>query len=68
MIGMTTPQAFIDDLRQLLRTRYPVHPLRKLLLTGGLTKEQMHGWAKNQFHEFSHIHRFFGIRYQKIDE
>ena len=43
-MGTATPQIFIDELRQLLRTRYPVHPLRKLLLTGGLTKEQMHGW------------------------
>jgi len=59
------PQVFIDELRQLLRTRYPVHPLRHLLLNGGLTKAQLQGWAKNQFYEFSHIHRFFGIRYQK---
>lgn len=64
-MGTVAPRAFVDELRQLLRTRYPVHPLRKLLLTGVLTKEQLSGWAKNQFHEFSHIHRFFGIRYQK---
>jgi len=25
-----------------------------------LTKEQLQGWARNQFHEFRNIHRFFG--------
>jgi len=30
-----------------------------------LTKEQLQWWARNQFHEFRNIHRFFGIRYQK---
>ena len=59
------PEALIDDLRHVLRGRYPVHPLRKLLLGGELTREQLQGWAKNQFHEFRNIHRFFGIRYQK---
>lgn len=65
MMETLAPQQFVDELRTLLRTRYPVHPLRRLLLAGDLTKEQLKGWAKNQFHEFSHIHRFFGIRYQK---
>ena len=59
------PEALIDDLRQVLRSRYPVHPLRRLLLEGRLGREQLQGWAKNQFHEFRNIHRFFGIRYQK---
>lgn len=60
-----SPQELISELQNNLRTRYPVHPLRKLLLTGRLTKEQLQGWARNQFHEFRNIHRFFGIRYQK---
>jgi pyrroloquinoline-quinone synthase len=55
----------ILNLRENLRNRHPIHPLRKLLLTGRLSKEQLQGWAKNQFHEFRNIHRFFGIRYQK---
>jgi len=59
------PEALIDDLRGVLRGRYPVHPLRTMLLGGELTREQLQGWAKNQFHEFRNIHRFFGIRYQK---
>lgn len=59
------PEALIDDLRSVLRGRYPVHPVRRLLLGGELTREQLQGWAKNQFHEFRNIHRFFGIRYQK---
>ena len=59
------PEALIDDLRQVLRGRYPAHPLRRLLLEGRLSREQLQGWAKNQFHEFRNIHRFFGIRYQK---
>ena len=53
------PEALIDDLRRVLRGRYPVHPLRRLLLAGELTREQLQGWAKNQFHEFRNIHRFF---------
>ena len=60
------PEALIDDLRRVLRSRYPVHPLRRLLLEGRLSREQLQGWARNQFHEFRNIHRFFGIRYQKI--
>lgn len=59
------PEALIDDLRRVLRSRYPVHPLRRLLLEGRLSREQLQGWARNQFHEFRNIHRFFGIRYQK---
>lgn len=59
------PEKLVLDLRENLRNRHPIHPLRKLLLTGQLTKEQLQGWAKNQFHEFRNIHRFFGIRYQK---
>ncbi|MFQ5541821.1 MAG: TenA family transcriptional regulator, partial [Candidatus Binatia bacterium] len=55
----------ILNLRKNLRNRHTIHPLRKLLLTGRLSKEQLQGWAKNQFHEFRNIHRFFGIRYQK---
>jgi len=58
-------EKLILDLQDHLRSRHPVHPLRKLLLSGRLTKEQLQGWAKNQFHEFRNIHRFFGVRYQK---
>ncbi len=64
-MNVLSPEALILDLQENLRNRYPVHPLRKLLLTGRLTKEQLQGWARNQFHEFRNIHRFFGIRYQK---
>jgi len=59
------PKELVLNLRETLRNRHPIHPLRKLLLTGKLSKEQIQGWAKNQFHEFHNIHRFFGIRYQK---
>jgi len=59
-------EELILDLKETLRKRYPrPHPVRQLLLTGRLTKEQLQGWAKNQFHEFRNIHRFFGVRYQK---
>jgi len=60
-----SPQQLISDLQNNLRSSHPVHPLRKLLLTGGLTKEQLQGWARNQFHEFRNIRRFFGIPYKK---
>ena len=64
-MNIMSPEALILDLQENLRNRHPVHPLRILLLAGGLTKEQLQGWAKNQFHEFRNIHRFFGVRYQK---
>jgi len=60
-----SPQQLIYDLQNNLRSKHPVHPLRKLLLTGWLSKEQLQGWAKNQSHEFRKIHQIFGIRYQK---
>jgi len=60
-----SPQRLISNLQNKLHSRHPVHPLRKFLLTSRLTKEQLQGWAKNQFHEFRNIHKFFGIRYQK---
>ena len=41
------------------------HPIRQLLLSGRLSQDQIQWWARNQFHEFRNIHRFFGIRYQK---
>lgn len=60
------PEELIADLQEVLRQRHPrLHPVRQLLLSGRLTKEQLQAWAKNQFHEFRNIHRFFGIRYQK---
>lgn len=66
MAKLLSPEDLILDLRENLRKRHPrPHPVRQLLLTGRLTKEQLQGWAKNQFHEFRNIHRFFGIRYQK---
>jgi len=65
-MALLSPEALIADLRQTLRTRYGrPHPVRQLLLTGRLTKEQLQWWAKNLFHEFRNIHRFFGVRYQK---
>src|SRR5215510_5496542 len=56
----------IDDLHNTLQQRHPKpHPIRQLLLGGQLSREQLCWWAKNQFHEFRNIHRFFGVRYQK---
>ncbi len=66
MARLLSPEELILDLRETMRKRYPrPHPVRQLLLTGRLTREQLHGWAKNLFHEFRNIHRFFGVRYQK---
>jgi pyrroloquinoline-quinone synthase len=66
MAGLLSPEALIADLEKVLRQRHPKpHPIRQLLLSGRLSKSQLQGWAKNQFHEFRNIHRFFGIRYQK---
>lgn len=66
MDRVLSPEELISDLRENLRKRHPrPHPVRQLLLTGRLTKEQLQGWAKNLFHEFRNIHRFFGFRYQK---
>ena len=66
MAGLLGPEELIDDLQHALQQRHPrPHPVRQLLLSGRLTKEQLQGWARNQFHEFRNIHRFFGVRYQK---
>lgn len=66
MAGLLSPEALIADLEEVLRQRHPrPHPIRQLLLSGRLSKSQLQAWAKNQFHEFRNIHRFFGIRYQK---
>jgi pyrroloquinoline-quinone synthase len=60
------PEELIADLQHTLQKRHAKpHPIRQLLLTGRLTKEHLQWWAKNQFHEFRNIHRFFGVRYQK---
>jgi pyrroloquinoline-quinone synthase len=65
-MSLLSPQELIVDLQQTIRKKYPrPHPVRQLLLTGRLSKGQLHWWIKNQFHEFRNIHRFFGIRYQK---
>src|SRR3990172_784020 len=65
-MALLAPEALIADLQETLRKRYGrPHPVRQLLLTGRLTKEQRQWWAKNLFHEFRNIHRFFGVRYQK---
>ena len=65
-MSLLSPEELILDLQETLWNRYPTpHPVRQLLLTGRLTKGQLQQWAKNQFHEFRHIHRFFGFRYQK---
>jgi len=66
MAGILGPEELIADLQQTLQQRHPrPHPIRQLLLSGRLTKEQLQWWARNQFHEFRNIHRFFGIRYHK---
>ncbi|HXG52316.1 MAG TPA: iron-containing redox enzyme family protein [candidate division Zixibacteria bacterium] len=66
MTALLQPDELIEDLQRALRERHPrVHPVRQLLLSGRLTREQLQAWAMNQFHEFRNIHRFFGIRYQK---
>ena len=60
------PEELIAELQNALQQRHPrPHPIRQLLLSGRLPKEQLQWWARNQFHEFRNIHRFFGIRYQK---
>lgn len=66
MVKVLSPEALIESLQLALQRRHPrPHPIRQLLMSGRLTKEQLQAWAKNQFHEFRNIHRFFGIRYQK---
>jgi pyrroloquinoline-quinone synthase len=66
MESLLQPNELIADLDQVLQQRHPrVHPIRQLLLSGRLTKEQLQWWVRNQFHEFRNIHRFFGVRYQK---
>ncbi|HEX9443169.1 MAG TPA: iron-containing redox enzyme family protein [Candidatus Binatia bacterium] len=63
---LLSPEQLIADLESTLRNRHPrPHPVRQLLLTGRLTRDQLQGWARNLFHEFRNIHRFFGVRYQK---
>jgi pyrroloquinoline-quinone synthase len=66
MTRLLASEELIADLQHLLQQRHPrPHPIRQLLLSGRLDKEQLRWWAKNQFHEFRNIHRFFGFRYQK---
>jgi pyrroloquinoline-quinone synthase len=66
MTRVLPPEELIADLQEILQTRYPrPHPVRQLLLTGRLTQPQLQGWARNLYLEFSNIHRFFGVRYQK---
>src|SRR4029078_8025622 len=66
MVNVLGPEELIEDLQHTLQQRHPrPHPVRQLLLSGRLTQDQLQGWARNQFHEFRNIHRFFGIRYQK---
>lgn len=66
MVPLIGPEELIADLQNALQQRHPrPHPVRQLLLSGRLSKEQLQWWAKNQFHEFGNIHRFFGVRYQK---
>ncbi len=63
MLKILPPEELIADLQHTLQQRYPrSHPVRQLLLSGRLAKEQLQGWAKNQFHEFRNIHRFFGMK------
>ena len=66
MAGLLGPEELIADLQQTLQQRHPrPHPIRQLLLSGRLSRDQIQWWARNQFHEFRNIHRFFGIRYHK---
>jgi pyrroloquinoline-quinone synthase len=66
MDKLLAPETLIENLQETLRLRHPKpHPIRQLLLSGRLTKAQLQWWARNQFHEFRNIHRFFGVRYQK---
>ena len=66
MADLFGPEGLIAELQNVLQRRHPrPHPVRQLLLNGRLTKEQLQWWARNQFHEFRNIHRFFGVRYQK---
>src|ERR1041384_8487612 len=66
MSKLMSSEELIEDLQHVLHQRHPrPHPVRQLLLSGRLTKEQLQWWARNQFHEFRNIHRFFGVRYQK---
>jgi pyrroloquinoline-quinone synthase len=66
MQKLLSPGELMEDLQHTLEQQHPrPHPIRQLLLSGRLTKEQLQWWAKNQFHEFRNIHRFFGVRYQK---
>ena len=65
MSGLLGSEELIADLQDTLQKRHAKpHPIRQLLLTGRLTKEQLQWWARNQFHEFRNIHRFFGVRDQ----
>ncbi|MCE3243747.1 MAG: hypothetical protein K0Q83_4254, partial [Deltaproteobacteria bacterium] len=51
MHGMLSPEELIADLQNTLQQRHPKpHPIRQLLLSGRLTREQLQWWAKNQFH------------------
>ena len=66
MAGLLGPEELIADLQHTLQQRHPrPHPIRQLLLSGRLSRDQIQWWARNQFHEFRNIHRFFGIRYHK---
>src|ERR1700747_2602822 len=66
MLKLLSSEQLIADLQNTLHQRHPKPPpIRQLLLSGRLSREQLCWWAKNQFHEFRNIHRFFGVRYQK---
>ena len=66
MADLLGPEGLIAEPQNVLQRRHPrPHPVRQLLLSGRLTKEQLQGWARNQFHQFRNIHRSFGVRYQK---
>ena len=64
MAGLLGPEALIANLEETLRQRHPrPHPVRQLLLSGRLTKEQLQWRGRTQFHDFRNINRFFGIGY-----
>lgn len=65
-MGVLSPEELLKTIEEVRINRHPrPHPVRGLILCGQLSKEHLQVWAKNQFHEFSNIHQFFGHRYQK---
>ena len=66
MAGLLGPEELIADLQHTLQQRHP-RPASgsPAAAERPVDREQIQWWARNQFHEFRNIHRFFGIRYHK---